>query len=197
MGAKGGVFRFLPLRNEAGAEAQIIQNGGDGFGVAEFASANPSFDFARRERPNGNALVVLGMRGAGAKIARDINQHAFADEAGSREEVEDSLPAARRVTRFFEEFAFRARKRLLAAFDASSDEFPQIVADGMAILPNQEQAAIVENGKDDDGAIVHDEVSRGAYAARFDDRVATNVEDAPMEERFAGNKFRARDNVPP
>jgi len=44
---------------------------------------------------------------------------------------------------------------------------------------------------------VNDEIARRADAAGFDDRVAANVENAPVEERLTGNDFRARDNVPP
>jgi len=197
MGAKGGVFRFFVLRNDAAAEAQVIQNGGDGFGVAEFAGANPIFDLARREGAKCDAFVGFRMRGASAKIARDVNDHAFADEAGSGKEIENFLPAARRVAGLFEELALGARKRPLAALDASRDEFPQIAADRMAILADEEQAPVVENGKHDDGAVVYDDIARRADAPRLDDRVAANVEDASAEESFAGKDFRARDNVPP
>ena len=178
--------------SELAAETQIIQNGGDGFGVAEFAGANPSFHFARVEGANGDALVGFGMRGAGAKIARDVNDHAFADEAGSGEEVENFLPTSRRVAGFFEKFAFRARKRPLARLDASGDEFPEIPSDGMAILANEQQAAVVENWQDDDGTVVNDDVARGADSSGLDDRVAANVEDASAEENFARYDFCAR-----
>ena len=137
------------------------------------------------------------MRGAGAKIACDVNDHAFADEAGSGEEVENFLPAARGVAGLFEEFSFRAGERMLAGFDAAGDEFPEIASYGMAILADEEQAAVVEDGKDDDGAVVDDEVARGADAAGLDDRVAANAEDAAAEESFGGNDFGASDGVPP
>jgi len=196
-GAKGGVSRFPVLRNDAAAEAQKIQNGGDGFGVAEFACANPILDLTRRERANGDALVRFGMRGTGAKSARNVNYHAFAYEPRSGEEIEDFLPTSRSVAGLFKKFALRAGKRLLARLDASSDEFPQIAADGMAILPNEQQATVVENGKDNDGAVVNDEVARSTDTAWLDDNVAANVENAPVEERLTGNDFRASDNVPP
>ena len=179
------------------AKAQIIQNGGDGFGVAEFAGPNPHFDLARREGAKRDALVGFGMRGTGAKIARDVHDHAFADEAGSGEKVEDFLPAARCVAGFLEEFAFRAGERLLAWLDATGDEFPQIASHGMTILADKEQATVVEDGKDDDGAVVDDEVARGADAAGLDDGVAANAEDASVEKSFAGKDFGASDGGPP
>lgn len=133
------------------------------------------------------------MRGAGAKIARDVNHHSLADEAGSGEEVENFSPAARGVARLFKEFALRSGKRTLARLDASGDEFPQIASNGMAILANEQQTPVIKNGKNNDGAVVHDDIARGADAARLDDRVAANVEDASAEKSFAGNDFRASD----
>ena len=133
------------------------------------------------------------MRGAGAKIARDVNHHALADEPGSGKEVENFFPTARRVPGLFKKFAFRARKRLLARLDPSGDQFPQIAADGMTILANEQQSPVVEDGKDDDGAVVHDDIACGADTAGLNDRIAANVEDASVEERFAGNGFRASD----
>jgi len=130
------------------------------------------------------------------KIARDVNHHAFADEPGSGKQVEDFFPAPRGVAGLFEEFALRSRKRLFSELDAPGDEFPQIAADGMAILANEQQAPVVENGQNNDRAVVNDDIARGADSAGLDDRVAANVEDAPVEERFAGNDFRARDGSP-
>lgn len=178
-------------------EAEIVEDGGDGFGVAEFAGANPIFDLARCEGANGDAFVGFGMRRAGAKIARDVNDHAFADEAGGGEEVENFLPAARGVAGFFEEFALRAEERQLARLDASGDEFPKIASHGMAILADEEQTAVVEDGKDDDGAVVDDEVAGGADSAGLDDRVAPDAEDAAAEESLGGDDFGASDGVPP
>ena len=63
----------------------------------------------------------------------------------------------------------------------------------MPILANQQQAPVVKNGKNDDGAVVNDDIARGSNASGLDDRVTANVEDTPAEERFAGNNFRARD----
>ncbi|MGB7025195.1 MAG: hypothetical protein WBD73_15475 [Candidatus Acidiferrales bacterium] len=42
-----------------------------------------------------------------------------------------------------------------------------------------------------------DQVARRADAAGLDDRVAANVENVPVEERFARNDFRARDGSLP
>jgi len=137
------------------------------------------------------------MRCAGAKSTRDVNHHPFADKARSGKEIEDFFPTSRSVAGLFDQFAFRARKRLLARLDASGDQFPQIAADRMAILTDEEQATVVEDGKNDDGAVVNDEVASSADAPGLDDRVAANVENAPVEERLTGNDFRARDNVPP
>ncbi len=112
---------------------------------------------------------------------------------GVGKEVENFFPPARGVASLFKEFAFRTGKRTLAELNASSDQFPQIAADGMAILANEQQSAVVENGKNDDGAVVNDDIARRADAPRLDDRVAANVEDAPVEHRLAGNCFRASD----
>ena len=115
---------------------------------------------------------------------------------GVRKEVENFLPAPRGVAGLFKKFALGARERMLARLNASSDEFPQIASDGMAILANEQQAPVVENGQNNDRAVVNDDIARGADSAGLDDRVAANVEDAPVEERFAGNDFRARDGSP-
>jgi len=40
---------------------------------------------------------------------------------------------------------------------------------------------------------VHDDIACGADTAGLNDRIAANVEDASVEERFAGNGFRASD----
>jgi len=63
----------------------------------------------------------------------------------------------------------------------------------MAILANEQQSPVIENGKNDDGAVVNDDIACGADASGLNDRVAANVEDASVEERFAGNGFRASD----
>jgi len=86
---------------------------------------------------------------------------------------------------------------MLAWLHAAGDEFPEIASHGMAILADKEQAAVVEDGKDDDGAVVDDEVARGADAAGLDDRVAANVENAAAEKSFTGTDFGASDGVPP
>ena len=177
--------------SKSAAEAEIVEDAGDGFGVAERAGANPSLEFVRREGLDGDALVVFGLRGAGAKAARDVDDHAFADEAGRGINVEDFLPAARGVAGFFEELALRAGEWRFAGLHAASDEFPEIVADGMAILANENHVAVVEHGKDDDGAVVHDDVALGADAAGLDDGVVADIEDGAVEDHLAGKNLCA------
>src|SRR5574340_896669 len=90
-------------------ESSIVEDTGDGFRVAQLARANPSVELREREAAGGDALVGLGPRRSRPQALGGVEEHALADEAGSREDVEQFVETSRGVARLLEQFTPRPR----------------------------------------------------------------------------------------
>src|SRR5579863_8746022 len=78
----------------------------------------------------------------------------------------------------------------------AGDELPQELPGGVAILADEDEAAVGEHGKHDDRTGVDDDFAHGLDAAGLDDSVASQGEDAALEQDFAANEFCAARLLP-
>jgi hypothetical protein len=179
------------LLTESGTnqEAQIVQDSGDGFGVANFVAANHLFDFAVREGFAGNPLIFFRLGFARSEIFGEKNVHALFEKTRRGKNVEENVEALGAVAGFFNQFAGRGAAGIFAVVDATGDEFPEKLSRSMAILANHDNASIGQRGENDDGAGVRDDFARDAQAARLDDFIAANAEDRAFVNHFAAEDF--------
>jgi two-component system, LytTR family, response regulator LytT len=176
---------------ESGAdqEAQIVQNSGDGFAVANFISPNHLFDFAVRKRFAGNLFVFLRLGFAGSQIFGEKNVHALFEKTWRGKNVEEDVETFCAVAGFFDQFAGSGAAGIFAIVDAACDEFPQELSRRVAILANQENPAVGQRGKNHHGPWVRDHFARDAQSAGLDDFIAANAEDRAFVNHFAANDF--------
>jgi two-component system response regulator LytT len=179
------------LLTESGTnqEAQIVQDSGDGFGVANFVAANHLFDFAVREGFAGNSLVFFRLGLAWSQVFGEKNVHALFEKTRRGKNIQKNVETLGAVAGFFDQFTSGGAARIFAVVDATGDEFPEKLPRGMAILSNHDNASIGQRGKNDDGAGVCDDFARDAQAARLDDFIAANAEDRAFVNYFAAEDF--------
>ena len=122
----------------------------------------------------------MGMALAEALGCEDV--HGFLDEARGWIEVQELFVAAGGVAGFFGEFAAGGGYRLFTAVDAAGYQLPQVLGGGVAVLADEQDAAVVENGEDYYGARVDDNVASDFQAAGFDEVVAADVKDRAVIE---------------
>lgn len=183
---------FRRLCAVRGQEAGVIENACDRFHVVDIALVDHVEQGLEGQRLILNALIGIGIRWAGGESGGAEGDHALADEAGSGENVHHFHEFFRAVAGFFGEFAAGACERAFAGLHASGDDFKKIIANGVAILADHDDAAVAEDGQQDDGAAVGDDVARGFDAAGLDDDVLADSENFAGIENFAGKQFGAR-----
>ena len=118
-------------------KARVVQNSGDGFGVAQRAAANHSFGRASEKR---RAEMRSSSSGRAAPcvspVAAKIHMR-LADEAGGREDLKQFSQAPGGVAGFLGQFAMRGRHWRFSGVHSSRDQFPEKSARGMTVLANQ------------------------------------------------------------
>src|SRR5437667_3690459 len=171
-------------------KAKIVENCGDGLGVAQAAAANHAFKFDWRERARGDDFVLLGLRAARRKPLRQEDEHALREEARRREDIQKNAEAARAVARLFEQLAGGAALRAFARLFAAGDKFPEELAAGVTELPDKHDAPVGQNGEDDDGARMRHNFPGGAQAAGFDHFVAAHGKDRALVNDVAAENAR-------
>ena len=85
------------------------ENAGDGLAVMNAATHHHADGRAKREEFDLDYLVLLRLRRPRAQSPRQVNGHGLGNKAGTRIEVQDSLPTRCCVARFLKQFAFGRR----------------------------------------------------------------------------------------
>jgi len=170
-------------------EAEIVQDSGDGFGVANFVATNHLFDFTVREGFAGNPLVFFRLGLAWSEIFGEKNVHALFEKAGCGKNVEENVETLGAVTGFFNELAGGGAAGVFAIVDTAGNEFPEKLTCSVAVLANHQNAAIGQRGENYHGAGMRNNFARNAQAARLDDFIAANAEDRALVNYFAAEDF--------
>ncbi len=170
-------------------EAQIIQDSGNGFAVANFISPNHLFDFAGRERFARNSFIFLRLRFTRSQIFGEKNVHALFEKTRGGKNIEENMETFGAVARFFDQLTCSGAAGIFAVIDAAGDEFPEKLSRRVAILANQENAAIGQRGENHDGAGVRDKFAHNTQATGLDDFIPAYAEDRAFVNHFAAKDF--------
>lgn len=169
------------LPRELFYEAGVVEDGCGGLGVLDGAALNHAQEFGELEAARFDAFVVFGMSLAYGYAGGEEDPHDFGGDAGGGEELHDFAPVARFAAGLFGEFAACSRSQPFFRFDVAGDQFPQEFSGGVTVLAHQQDGAILENGEDDDGAVVNQDLANGGYAAWLGNLVFAKVEDFALE----------------
>jgi two-component system, LytTR family, response regulator LytT len=124
-------------------------------------------------------------------LRRRENPHAFADKTRGREDLQNLAQASRGVAGFLQKFAACRGKPGFFGLDAPGDKFPEMSAQRMAVLANEQNCFVGKNGKQNYRTMVHNNIARDHDVAGFRDAVPAHVEDAAFVNDFASQDFRA------
>jgi hypothetical protein len=122
-------------------EGKIVQKTGDGLGVAKLSAANHLSQLRVAKSTRSNFFVFLRPRISTGKVLSEENIHSFLKKSWRRENVQEDAVAFGTIAGFLEELARGGPAGIFAPLDAAGDEFPEELARGMAVLPNEEDAA--------------------------------------------------------
>src|SRR5208282_486504 len=165
--------RGLPRRSALTAreEARVVEDSGDGFGVADFAALDPAFRGSEREQARRDFFVRFGVRLALLQAAGEEDDHALGEEARGREDFEHFCPTARGVAGFLFQFAPGALREAFVFLFVARDKLPEILAGYIAELTDDQDAAVRKHGQHDDRAWVRDHLSHCVDSARLNDAI--------------------------
>lgn len=96
------------------------------------------------------------------------------------------------VTGFFSKFAACGGERTFAGLHAPGDNLEKVIADGVAILADQDDAAVAQNRQEDDGTGVGDDIASGFDVSRLNDDILTHAENFACVEDSAGKQLGVR-----
>jgi len=132
-------------------KGKIVQETGDGFGVAEFSVVNHLFQLGASEGARNDFFVHLRPRVSTRKLLREENIHSFLKKSRRRENVQEEAVAFGAKAGFLEKLAGGGPARIFTWLNAAGDLLPEELARGMAVLADEEDAAVREQGQDNDG----------------------------------------------
>jgi hypothetical protein len=179
----------------AGAAGGVIEHESDeGLAVVDFLSGDEREGLGERDAEDFNLFVGFGLRFAWADIAGEVDLHVFAEEAGAGEIFCEWGPAFGAVAGLFDHLAAGGGKGGFTGFDAAGGELEEELAGGVAVLALEDDDGIglvgagVVDGKDDDGAVVANDVAGIFVAGGLDDGVGEDGEDLAFIGEFRGDE---------
>ena len=133
------------------------------------------------ENARGDLFVFLGAGLPFRQTLGEIDHHFFAEQAGGRVDVEQLRESFRGVAGFFLEFARGGFEEGFVLFAVAGHELPHVLAGGVAVLPDEDDAPVGEHREDYHRAGVDDYFADGFDSVGLEDVVALEGEDATLE----------------
>src|ERR1700676_2879224 len=172
-----------------GKEPEIIENPGDGFGVSKLPTADHLLQLLTAVGTGNYFLIFFGFCFASGETFREEDEHAFLQETGSWEDVQEDSKALCAKACFLNEFAGRGLFGSFTAIYAAGDQLPEILPSGVTVLLDEQDSPIGENGEDHDGTRMGNDFACRSNAARLDNLVAANPEDRASINYGAAENF--------
>ncbi len=169
---------------------RVIQNPRYGLRIANFACANPIFDFAQTKNPQLDFLVRFGLRLSQSQPLSQKNHHVLADESRSRKQVEQLPHPPSSVSGFFQQFAVRPFLKTLATILAARHKFPKVLAHGMPILPDHQNATVGKHRQHNHRTGMRHDFPCGLHSPRLDHAFAAHAEHTSFEHHSAAQNLR-------
>ena len=165
------------------------QRGKNGLAVFYFSGVNFVQQGGERYVQEFDLFVGLWLRDAGVDVFGEKDVEVLRQEAGRGEVTHEARPLAGAEAGFFNELALGGGQGLFLRFDAAGGKLEQELAGGVAVLAFDEDGRVVRilgtvDGKDDDGAIVPDDVAGAGDAAGLGDGIGDDGEDLALEGDF-------------
>jgi hypothetical protein len=134
-------------------------------------------------------LVGLGLCLAGCDVFGEEDLHGFSEEAGAGVVADEAGPAAGAEARLFDKFALRGGERSFSGFDAAGGKLEEELTGGVAVLALDQDGGICGvgggiDGKDNNGAVVADNVAGAGDAARLGNSVFGNRKYVTFVDNF-------------
>ena len=137
-----------------------------------------------------DVLVFLGVRGALAEVAGEVDLHGFTEEAGAGVVLGERCPSFGAEAGLFDHLALGGGEGGFFGLNASGREFEEELAGGVAILADEDEVRVLGvdglvYGEDDDGAAVTNDVAGvGSGGTGLDDLVGVDGKDGAFVGEF-------------
>src|SRR5579864_6580753 len=127
-----------------GEKSEVVKEARDRFGVPNPPFLHHFFEFFPSIRTNLDFLVIFRLRLTGSQALRQQDIHAFFEKTWCGEDVQEDFEPFGAIPRLFNEFACRPFPGAFTIVYAARHQFPEILSSCVAILANEDDAAVVK-----------------------------------------------------
>src|SRR3990172_6242382 len=170
------------------APADVVEDGGDRLGVLDLAGVDAGERLVEAQRYDLHLLILVSLGVFGRQLRGEEGVDVLGAEAGRGEEAGEALALRRGEAGFLGQLAAGRSLGRLAVLEGAGRQLEEVAADGVAVLPDPEDAPLVVDGNDDDGAGVVDHLAADVAAGGDLDLVDAQADDAALVDRLAADE---------